>query len=107
MKDTRTPDQIRDDDFAGIVAGLEQAIAHAEGRPEGAGVKVFVPGAVDVRAIRNREGLSQEAFASRYGFSAAAVKQWEQHRRTPEAAARTLLTVLDREPDAVRRALAL
>jgi putative transcriptional regulator len=95
-----------DDDFAGIMAGLEEAVAHAEGRPEGAAVRVHAPAEIDVKAIRAREGLTQDAFAYRYGFSPAAIKQWEQKRRTPDPAARTLLRVIEREPDAVRRALA-
>lgn len=49
--------------------------------------------------------LSQRAFAERYGFSAAAVRDWEQGRRTPEKAARTLLMLIDREPEAVERVL--
>ena len=64
-----------------------------------------VPPEVDVRAIRNRLGLSQEAFAARFGFSVAAVREWEQGRRRPEQAARTLLLVIARNPDVVAAAL--
>jgi putative transcriptional regulator len=42
--------------------------------------------------------LSQEAFAARFGFSVAAVRQYESRRRTPTGAARTLLRVIAREP---------
>jgi putative transcriptional regulator len=59
----------------------------------------------DVRALRTRLGLSQEAFARRFGFSVDAVRQYESHRRTPTGPARTLLRVIAREPDAVTRAL--
>jgi len=61
---------------------------------------------VDVRGIRADLGLSQEAFAKRFGFSLAAVRDWEQQRRTPEQAARVLLLVIAHEPAAVDRALA-
>jgi len=57
---------------------------------------------VDVKAIRARQKLSQAAFASRYGFSAAAVRDWEQRRRQPDWAARVLLMVIDRNPDVVK-----
>ncbi|HEY4044194.1 MAG TPA: helix-turn-helix domain-containing protein [Rhodopila sp.] len=60
----------------------------------------------DVRALRTRLGLSQEAFAARFGFSVDTVRQYESHRRTPTGPARTLLRVIAREPDAVIRALA-
>lgn len=44
-------------------------------------------------------------FASRYGFSAGAVRDWEQGRQ-PERAARILLTIIDREPEFVNRVVA-
>jgi putative transcriptional regulator len=59
------------------------------------------PAAVDVRAIRRKLGLSQPGFASRFGFTLATVRDWEQGRRRPEQAARTLLLVIDRNPQAV------
>ena len=65
------------------------------------------PAAVDVKAIRGRAGLSQVAFARRYGFSPDAVRDWEQGRRRPEQAARTLLMMIDKEPEAVERVLAV
>ena len=66
----------------------------------------FVPPAeVDVRGIREKLHLSQLAFAARFGFTAGAVRQWEHGRRRPHGPARVLLTIIDREPDAVRRAL--
>jgi putative transcriptional regulator len=64
------------------------------------------PAAVDVRAIRTRLGLSQAAFARRYGFNQRAVQDWEQGRRRPEGSARLLLTLIDREPKLVDRILA-
>lgn len=60
----------------------------------------------DVRALRTRLGLSQEAFATRFGFSVDAIRQYESRRRTPSGPVRTLLRVIAREPDAVTRALA-
>jgi putative transcriptional regulator len=60
----------------------------------------------DVRALRTRLGLSQEAFAARFGFSVDAIRQYESRRRVPTGPARTLLRVIAREPDAVTRALA-
>ena len=91
--------------FNRIMEGLGEVEAIVEGRMEPA--RVFVPAQVDVKAIRARTGLSQAAFAAKFGFSAAAVRDWEQRRRAPEATARVLLTVIDREPDAVQRALAV
>lgn len=69
--------------------------------------RVSRPRSVDVVAIRKRMGLSQIQFANRYGFSHTTLRDWEQGRRSPGSVARTLLTVLDREPQAVDRALQL
>jgi putative transcriptional regulator len=68
-------------------------------------VRLMPPVKVDVRGIRERLKLSQSDFAARFGFTAAAVRQWEQGRRQPHGPARVLLTIIDREPNAVRRAL--
>ena len=64
------------------------------------------PTAEDVRSLRLRLGLTQEAFAARYGFSVHAVRQYETARRVPSGPIRTLLRVIAHEPDAVTRALA-
>ena len=67
--------------------------------------RVAPPRDVDVKAIRAKLGLSQEAFAARFGFSVGAVREWEQRRRRPEQAARTLLLVIEHRPEAVMEAL--
>ena len=61
---------------------------------------------VDVKAIRAKLGMSQEEFANAFGLNLAALRDWEQQRRMPRGPARTLLKIIDREPIAVRRALA-
>jgi putative transcriptional regulator len=75
-------------------------------RPWRAGFVVHVPESVDVKAIRRRLGLSQRRFAERFGLKIDAVQNWEQGRRRPEGAARAFLRVIEREPEAVERALA-
>ena len=65
------------------------------------------PKDVDVKAIRARLKMTQAAFAEKFGFSPSSVKDWEQKRRRPEAAARVLLTVIDKEPQAVLKALSI
>lgn len=92
-------------DFDGIMEGLNDALAIAEGRADPGAYRIHAPASVDVRGIRRRNGLTQAAFAARYGFALGRVRDWEQGRTQPEAAIRILLTVLDREPEAVTRAL--
>jgi putative transcriptional regulator len=51
-----------------------------------------------VSNIRERTGLSQASFASLLGVSVRTLQDWEQGRRSPSGAARTLLLVADRNP---------
>ena len=86
-----------------LLQSATEALEIAEGKREAP--KVYVPEAVDVAAIRKAQGLSQTGFAERYGLPVATIRDWEQHRRTPDHAARVLLSVITHEPDAVGRAL--
>ena len=89
--------------FDKIMRGLDEAADVAEGRAEPA--RLYVPKDIDVRAVRRKMGLSQEAFSVRFGFPLGTLRDWEQRISRPTAAARVLLTVIDREPEAVTRAL--
>jgi putative transcriptional regulator len=57
------------------------------------------------RAIRRKLGMTQEEFARTYHLSLSVLRDWEQQRCQPDQAARTLLRVIERSPEAVRRAL--
>jgi putative transcriptional regulator len=54
-----------------------------------------------VGAIRERTGLSQAKFASLLGVSVRTLQEWEQGRRAPSGAARTLLMVAAKNPQAL------
>ena len=89
--------------FDQMMDGLNDVEAFLAGDQEG--FKAHVPHDVDVKAIRNRLGMTQTSFSNTFGFSLDAIKHWEGGRRTPEAPARTLLTVIDKNPAAVLTAL--
>jgi putative transcriptional regulator len=55
----------------------------------------------DVATIREKTGLSQARFAVLLGVSVRTLQDWEQGRRAPSGAARTLLMVADRNPRAL------
>ncbi|MBW0004653.1 MAG: helix-turn-helix domain-containing protein [Hyphomicrobiales bacterium] len=80
-----------------------RAIARGDAHPSTYRVRRFD---MDVQAIRKRLGLSQSEFAARYRIPVGTLRDWEQHRRDPEGPARTLLTVIAKDPKAVERALA-
>ena len=50
-------------------------------------------------------GMTQEQMAKFVGTSTSGYRKWEQGSRAPNGAARTLLRVMEREPEAVLRAL--
>ncbi len=89
--------------FEQMMDGLNDVEAFLAGDQEG--FKAYVPQEVDVKAIRNRLGMTQARFSDTFGFSLDTIKHWEGGRRTPEAPARTLLTVIDKNPAAVLTAL--
>jgi putative transcriptional regulator len=86
-----------------LLRGAREALDYARGAREG--FVAHVPELIDVKAVRLKMGLSQAKFANQFGFSVDAVRNWEQGRRQPDIAARAFLMVIDREPEAVRRAL--
>lgn len=55
--------------------------------------------------IRRRLGMTQAQFAATIGVPVATLRNWEQARVAPDPAARALLRILDREPEAALRAL--
>jgi putative transcriptional regulator len=88
-----------------LVAGLNDALAHARGELVLPSYTVTMPEHVDVAKLRQRLGLSQAAFARTFGLDVTALHAWEQGRRRPDRAARVLLAVIAKEPQAVLRAL--
>lgn len=58
-----------------------------------------------VRIIRRALGLSQEEFATRFHIPLGTLRDWEQGRKEPDAAARAYLMVIGRDPSAVTAAL--
>lgn len=104
MKPTRKSKPAKNELFSEMKTGLEEALSFAQGHKV-AGLRAHVPDEIDVKAIRLRLRLSQEAFAERFGFKVSALRDWEQKRRHPERSARVLLRVIELEPKAVDRAL--
>jgi len=75
-----------------ILEGIRQLKRGEHGRV------VKVP---SVTRIREQTGLSQPRFAALLGVSVRTLQEWEQGRRAPSGAARTLLLVAERNPRAL------
>ena len=63
------------------------------------------PRVAQVKTIRRALKLSQEEFAASFHIPIGTLRDWEQGRKEPDAAARAYLRVIAREPEVVRRAL--
>lgn len=61
---------------------------------------------VDVAALRQRQGLTQEQFSDRYRIPLGTLRDWEQRRREPDGTAKTLLHLIDKHPAIVLAVLA-
>lgn len=60
--------------------------------------------AVDVKALRERLGLSQSQFARRFNLALDAVQNWERGARKPDRAANSYLRVIALAPDVAAKA---
>ena len=60
---------------------------------------------INVKAVRAGTGLSQQAFCLRFGLDVATLRNWEQGRSRPDAAALALLWTIAKNPKAVTHAL--
>lgn len=58
-----------------------------------------------VKVMRRALRLTQEQFSARFRIPLGTLRDWEQGKSEPDQAARAYLTVIARNPDAVREAL--
>lgn len=105
MKNSRTTKRHKPSAGRRIIASLREAVDWAEGKDVQVRVTTLEVPTIDVGAVRRRLGLSQAAFATKFGFQPATLRNWEQGRTRPDGPARVLLAVIARHPDAVEDAL--
>lgn len=89
--------------FTEISEGLQDAKAHAQGKESG--VIEHASETLNVRAIREKTGMSQQAFCATFGISLGTLRHWEQGLRNPRGTARVLLKVVAQNPKAVIKAI--
>ncbi len=120
MKETRItsvdhepgePDPPTGTDWAALeVLTDDQIAASIKDDPDAAPIPVYAtPGLtpiVNVKKLRERLSLTQEAFAAAYRIPIGTLRDWEQRRKLPDAPARAYLTVIARNPQAVAELLA-
>lgn len=86
-------------------ADLDRFAAADDSPTSDLGEARYLPPRIDVRALRQRLGVSQAEFARRYLLSVRTVQQWEQELREPSEPARVLLFAIERDPGGIERVL--
>lgn len=90
---------MKDQLFNELVKSVKEAgsILRGEIRPS----RKFVIKPPDVKNLRKKYNLSQNAFADLFGISVKTLRNWEQGRRTPLGPSRVLLLVAAKHPEAI------
>lgn len=89
--------------FDELLASVQEMDKIAQGKKAAARVTEFPE--PEVKAIREKVGLSQNRFAMLIGVSKRTLENWEQGRRHPTGPAKALLRILDADPEHAVRAL--
>ena len=94
---------MNDKDFKELLESIKQhgQIIRGERKP----ARVFHVEPIRVKEIRRKLRVSQPEFARMIGVSPATLRNWEQGRTYPDGAARALLMVAAKRPDAILDAL--
>ena len=90
-----------------LIAAAHESVAIARGEVDASTYRLHIPTEIDVKAMRQKLGMTQEAFALRFGLTLASVRDWEQSRNAPTGPVRAYLRVIEKEPEAVECALAM
>lgn len=85
--------------FEELLESVREGGAVLRGEKEAS--RTFVIESPDVKNIRERYALSQTEFSALLGISVKTLQNWEQGRRSPHGAARVLLQVAAKHPEAV------
>ena len=85
-----------------LIQSLNEALAHAKGKGP-----AIVHAPVTPREVRKQAKLTQAQMAPLMGMSLSGYRKWEQGTRQISGPAATLLRVIRKEPEAVRRALSV
>lgn len=92
------------DFFAGIMEGLEEALAHSKGRASADTFerKRSLP-AVNVAEVRESLNMTQRAFASVLGVSCRTVEAWERGKSNPTPTAKKLMHLIEQDHTLVEK----
>ena len=90
-----------------IIESMKEALEISKERLPKDTYRIHIPENINVKAIREKMGMSQFSFANRFGLSIYTLRNWEQGKRQPDPAARAYLKVIESVPDVVIKVLAV
>lgn len=91
---------MNDAQFEELLASVKDMGKHMRGQKVAGAVVREIP-EPDVKAIRERTGLSQSQFAYLIGVKPKTLQNWEQRRVRPAGPARALLKIVEANPQAL------
>jgi putative transcriptional regulator len=94
---------MNDEMFNELLASVEEVDAIITGKKKPSRVTRFDE--PEVKAIREKTGLTQNRFALLIGVSKRTLENWEQGRRHPTGPARALLQIVDADPEYALKSL--
>lgn len=86
-----------------LIDAAHEAAAIARGDKKAA--RLHVPAEIDVRVVRHKLKLSQDDFASEFGFSITQIRDWEQGRSRPIGGVRAYIMLIERDGEVIRQLL--
>jgi putative transcriptional regulator len=86
-----------------LIEAAKEAASIARGERKAA--RLHIPAEIDVRLVRQKFKLSQEDFASEFGFSVTQIRDWEQGRSRPIGGVRAYIMLIDQDGEVIRRLL--
>lgn len=94
---------MKKNDFDALMASVREAGDIKKGVVPPSRQFNFSP--LDIKKVRQSLKVSQSVFSRMIGVTISTLQNWEQGRRSPNGPARALLTVAEKNPDAVYKAL--
>ncbi|MEN8447138.1 MAG: helix-turn-helix domain-containing protein [Cyanobacteria bacterium J06555_13] len=88
-----------------LISALQEVRDYQQGNASNTRVTRFPELKTDVKTLRRDLGMSQAQFSANFGIGIATLKNWEQGKREPQGPAKTLLHIIEQEPQAVLRAI--
>lgn len=88
-----------------LIEAMEEAVAHAEGRPNGVTLHEPRSAQDEIRNARKALGMTQSAFAPLLGTSVSGLQKWEQGKRKPPGAVKTLVRLIEIAPESIKTAI--